>query len=415
MSNNPIHDLRADDLGRFVLDLETPVEKTVGRMFGCFSKIAVVVASFMLLSLLSSDLGLLSKLAHIVGLVVVVGFFRQCQKNIDCYYVLDNVGGQLLYHFSAIMIVSEDPVANLEDVVGVGVTCGGGRAWALVFCHADGRIIRVSDFVETPEKLNSLAESVSELIKVPCLPARANERQVIVVENGSMKSKIDDALISSVSREKAAGCLMSLFVLPYAFYPALIMLMLPLMIIANAGTGRTIAYYSGHKSYGVVMPGQGEDAATQQQQPQSVPANAPGRMQKSAEKNAESAFLRFKEVTVEDGSIGTIIAGRGIIGIVEIGEEMQQVLPRFERPVPEIKMPAEVLPGKKKRGYAPVPEFRDYMFDRALSIVFKAGKNGVMRVARIEIFCGKTLPYITPDNSGFGASAAKVYGLGDGK
>lgn len=76
MSNNPIHNLRADDLGRFVLDLETPVEKTVGRMFGCFSTIAVVMSVFLLLTLISSDFGLLSKLARIVGLVVVVGFFR---------------------------------------------------------------------------------------------------------------------------------------------------------------------------------------------------------------------------------------------------------------------------------------------------------------------------------------------------
>ena len=44
MTDNPIHNLKADDLGRFVLDLETPAEKTVGRMFGCFTKIAAVIA-----------------------------------------------------------------------------------------------------------------------------------------------------------------------------------------------------------------------------------------------------------------------------------------------------------------------------------------------------------------------------------
>ncbi len=295
MSDNPIHNLRADDLGRFVLDLETPVEKTVGRMFGCFSKIAVVMSVFFLLTLLSSDFGLLSKFARIVGLVVVVGFFRHCRQNIDCYYVLDDVGGQLLYHFSAIMIVSEDPVANLEDIIGIGVTCGGGRSWALVFCHADGRIIRVSDFIETPEKLNSLAESVSELIKVPCLPARDNERKVIVVENGSMKSKIDESLISSESREKASGCLMSIFLLPYAFYPALIMLVLPLMIIAGAGTGRTIAYYSGHKSYGVVMP----DPATEPGGVQKHAMPVPTEKQKSSRKKAAPAAVKNKEIGVE--------------------------------------------------------------------------------------------------------------------
>ena len=75
MTDNPIHNLKADDLGRFVLDLETPAEKTVGRMFGCFTKIAAVVAFFLFISVMTSDFGVLSKLTRFAGLILVVGFF----------------------------------------------------------------------------------------------------------------------------------------------------------------------------------------------------------------------------------------------------------------------------------------------------------------------------------------------------
>ncbi len=434
MMDNPIHNLRADDLGRFVLDLETPAEKTIGRMLGCFAKIAAVVAFFMLLGLMSSDAGAFAKLARIAGLALVVGFFWQCWRNVDCYYVLDDVGGQLLYHFSAVMIVSEDPVANLEDIVGIGVTYGGPSpktgmtTWALVFCHADGRVIRVSDFLEAQQQVNQIAENVAALIKVPCLPARAGERNVIAVENGAMVSIEDDSFISSVTSERATGCLVGLFVFPFTFYPALFMLMLPLMVISGKGTERNLEYFLTHDNYGVIkadgtlipsyrrhhgprIPARhvsGNDVSPQSHQ-SSVKT---GKQIEESVKMAEQApdlMAPFEKMLQAETASGTIVAGKGIMGLVEIGEEMQQVLPRFNRPVPVVEKPQKI--GSGRSTFVPKRVFRDNLFDDALSLVFQADKSDVMRLARIEIFRGRSLPYTTPGGYVFLSDAQKEFGL----
>lgn len=258
MSRSPIQNLRADDLGRFILDLQTPAEKTIGKMFGCFSKLAVALAIIVLINILSDDSGILSKLARTVGIILFTGFFSHCRRTIDCYYVLDDVGGQLLYHFSAIMIVSEDPVANLDDVVGIGVNYSGtsstSRAdtWAVVFCLSDGKIIRVSDFLELPERANAIAAELAELLNVPLATCNPGERKIVAVENGLMIQKTDDSFISSVSKDRAAGCLMKLFVLPYAFWPTMIIFMLAFFIVGGGSTDNNIEYYREMNNYAYI-------------------------------------------------------------------------------------------------------------------------------------------------------------------
>lgn len=258
MSRSPIQNLRADDLGRFILDLHTPAEKTIGKMFGCFYKLAVFMTIILVLTVLDNDSGIIAKLLRIMGLFLLTGFFFHCRRSIDCYYVLDDVGGQLLYHFSAIMIVSEDPVANLDDVVGIGVTYSGtsstSRAdtWAVVFCMSDGKIIRVSDFLELPERANAIAAELAELLKVPSFSCNLGERKIVAVENGLMIQKSDDSFISSVSKDRAAGCLMKLFVLPYAFWPTMIIFMLAFMIVGGGSTDNNIEYYREKKNYAYI-------------------------------------------------------------------------------------------------------------------------------------------------------------------
>ena len=431
MMDNPIHNLRADDLGRFVLDLETPAEKTVGRILGCFTKIAAVVAFFLMIAMMSSDAGSFAKLARIIGLALVVGFFWQCWRNVDCYYVLDDTGGQLLYHFSAVMIVSEDPVANLEDIVGIGVTYGGSSpktgmpTRALVFCHADGRVIRVSDFLESLQHVNQIAESVAALIKVPCLTAGDGERNVIAVENGAMVSIEDDSFISSVISERATGCLVGLFVFPFTFYPALIMLMLPFMVISGKGTERNLEYFLTHDNYGVIKADGTLIPSYRRHHGPRIPAkhvsvnDASSQSHRSGAKTGEESvemaekapdsMAPFEKMLQAETASGTIVAGKGIIGLVEIGEEMQNVLPRFNRPVPVVKKPEKIGSGRKT--FVPRREFRDSMLDGALSLLFQGDKSDVMRLARIEIFRGRNLSYTTPGGYGFFADAQKEFGF----
>ncbi|MBU1106029.1 MAG: hypothetical protein KKB51_05115 [Candidatus Riflebacteria bacterium] len=258
MSESPIHNLRADDLGRFILDVHTPAEKTIGRMFGCFTWLSGIIAFMLFGAVMGGDFGLWSKLLRIAGLVMVVGFFYRCRRNIDCYYVLDNIGGQLLYHFSAIMIVSEDPVANLEDVAGIGVSYTGKKislsasSWAVFFCLSDGNLIRVSDFFEHSDPANAIAAEVAELIKVPLLTCNHDDQKVVAVENGQMIQKTDDSFVSSVGKDRAAGCLMAIFITPYAFWPTLIVLILAFTIVSGSSEDLSIEHFREQREYGYI-------------------------------------------------------------------------------------------------------------------------------------------------------------------
>lgn len=433
MSRSPIHNLRADDLGRFLLDLHTPVERTVGRMFGCFTKLAVAISIVLFISVMGSDSGGIAKLLRIAGLFMMTGFFFHCKRNIDCYYVLDDVGGQLLYHFSAIMIVSEDPVANLEDVAGVGVSYAGRNSgsgadsWAVVFCLSDGRIIRVSDFFEHTDQVNAIASDVAELIKVPCATCNYGERKIITLENGLMIQKKDDSYVSSVSKDQAAGCLVGLLVAPYAFYPTLIVLTLGFMIVGGVTTEQNIEYYREQNNYafieadGTVLPqlhkNRRSGPASRPGQPVAVKSSDAGahKASKSVEKPAAGSFVLAEEIaSAEITTDGTIIPGVGISGLVQIDEEMHVVLNRLNRPVPVVEVPDRVGFDKKLNKYIARPQVREDILDGAVSIVFEPDRQKKMRVTRIEIFRGNELPNKTPSGIGFGASAKKLFDLAEG-
>jgi len=433
MSRNPIHNLRADDLGRFLLDLHTPVERTVGRMFGCFTKLAVVVSIALFLSVMGSDSGGIAKLLRIAGLVMMTGFFFHCKRNIDCYYVLDDVGGQLLYHFSAIMIVSEDPVANLEDVAGVGVSYAGrssgsgADSWAVVFCLSDGRIIRVSDFFEHTDQVNAIASDVAELIKAPCATCNYGERKIIALENGRMIQKKDDSYVSSVSKDQAAGCLVGLLVAPYAFYPTLIVLLLGFMIVGGVKTDNNIEYYREQDKYGYIEA----DGTVLPQLRKDRRSGPAGRTAKSAagkRSDAEAqnvakesgkavggSFILAEEIgSAEITADGIIVPGVGISGLVQLDEEMHVVLNRLNRPVPVVEIPDKAGFNKQLNKYISMPTIREDILDGAVSIVFEPDRQKKMRVTRIEIFRGKDLPNKTPSGIGFGASAKELFDLVEG-
>lgn len=433
MSGNHIHNLRADDLGRFILDVHTPAERTIGKMFGCFTWIAGFTAFALFGAVMGGEFGILSKLARIVGLIIVVVFFYQCRKNIDCYYVLDDVGGQLLYHFSAIMIVSEDPVANLEDVAGIGVSYAGEKAsasigsWAVFFCMFDGRQIRVSDFLDHPDQANAIASDIAELIKVPFLTCNYGERKVVVVENGRLTQKIHNSLISSVSKDRATGCLMTLFVIPYAFWPTLTFLILAFMIASGASEEKTIEYYREQKNYayvdidGTVLPSLERKRGKKNSASASRHDSRNKRQFKAEAENLagnQETFAGIFDINSEFGSkellaSGTIIPGIGIKNLVLIDEEMHLVLERFNRPVPSVEIPDRAGFNKKLNKYVGMPKIREDILEGAVSIVFEPDRGKKMRVSRIEIFRGKPLPNKTPSGIGFGASKKKIFNLDD--
>ena len=64
--------------------------------------------------------------------------------------------------------------------------------------------------------------------------------------------------------------------------------------------------------------------------------------------------------------------------------------------------------------YVASPKIRQELLDGAISIEFTSDSSKKMRVSRIEIFRGKELPYKTPDMTGFGESAKRLFNLGDG-
>lgn len=433
MSENHIPNLRADDLGRFILDVHTPAERTIGRMFGCFTWIAAFMAFALFGAVMGGDFGILSKLARIVGLVIVVAFFYQCRKNIDCYYVLDDVGGQLLYHFSAIMIVSEDPVANLEDVAGIGVSYAGEKAsssvgsWAVFFCMFDGRQIRVSDFFDHPDLANAIASDIAQLVKVPFLTCNYGERKIVVVENGKLTQKIDDSLISSVSKDRATGCFMTLFIIPYAFWPTLAFLILAFMIASGASEERNIEYYREQRDYGyveidgTVLP-KLERRRGKKSSGNSSRHDSRNKRQFKAEaenladnqKTSEGFFDFSSEFSSKKLlASGTIIPGVGIKNLVQLDEEMHLVLERFNRPVPEVEIPDRAGFNKKLNKYVGMPRIHENILGGAVSIVFEPDRGKKMRVSRIEIFRGKDLPNKTPSGIGFGASKKKIFNLDD--
>lgn len=400
MSESPSQNLRADNLGRFVLDLHTPAERTIGRMFGCFTWLSGIIALTLFSSVMGGDFGILSKLLRIAGLVMVVGFFYRCRRDIDCYYLLDNVGGQLLYHFSAIMIVSEDPVANLEDVAGIGVSYTGKKislgtgSWAVFFCLSDGNLIRVSDFLGHTDKANAIATEIAELIKVSLLTCDHGSRKVVAVENGQMIQKTDDSFVSSISKDNATGCLMAIFIIPYAFWPTLIVLFLAFSIASGSGEDLSIEYFREQRDYGYI--------------------EADGTLLPQLDKRRKRTTAESTENSASAVASGTIVPGKGIIGLICIGEEMSAVLTRFDLPVPHVDFPEKTGYIKHLNKHVAKPKFRQDIQDGAISIEFTGDSSKKMRVSRIEIFRRKELPYKTQDMIGFGESAKKLFNLGDG-
>ncbi len=407
----PVRILRADNLGRFILDLQTPAEKTVGRVVGCFSKLAMVCGPFILISLLSSDFGFFSKFFRIGGLALVVAFFYYCRRTIDCYYVLDDVGGQLLYHFSAILMVSEDPVANIEDVIGIGVTFSGNDSYAVIFCLADGKTVRVTNFISLHEA-NQIAEEIARIVNLPCMPAEQGERVSIVVENQKMLKKAGAKFVTSSSVSTASGCLAMFFLAPYILFPTMAVYMFAMMIVTGDFQTRDLKYYLKSKSYAVIDI-DGKEI-------HSVKAKPDNRRVKKANSKAPAAVKAFPgsvDSTYAEVASGTIVPGQGIIGLVELGEEMGEVLRRFNVEPPAISLEDAPTPGynRRTRKYVSPVEHRENLLDGALSMVFTAKGKSSMRLTRIEIFNGRQLPYQTIDKLTFNSSVQEIIELGDVK
>ncbi len=403
--SNENKQLRTDNLGRYILDLKTPLEKSFGKVFGCFGIILLILAPFLFISILQNDFGILSKLLRLIGLILLVGFFNFCRKSIDCYYVLDAVGGQMLYHFSAILMVSEDPIANIENINGVGVTHGGYDSYAVVVCCDNGKLIRISDFISVSEA-NSIATKIADLLDIYLICAEPNEKISIGVENGWMIKKTDENLISTIDKETTSGCITGLFLSPYLFIPILSTLMISLFIVTGSGEKRDLAYYMKNRKYDVV------DVNGKKLTFKDIRKKTTKNLNETNDKSKAGLHKSSNE------SKDTIVPGKGIIGFIEINELMETVFKRFNLEMPP--MTAELnasKPGynRQTRKFIPPKRHRQNLLDGKISVVFTENRNNQMKVSRIEIFRGNELPYITGDKIGFSSSAKKNFGLGDGK
>lgn len=234
--------LRVDESGRHLLDLQTTAEKTLGRVLGCLGAVILFPGLVIIFEILGDSTGFFFKLLRIAAVLFVLGSFNYFRKSVDCYYILDEVGGQLLYHFSAMMMVSEDPVANIENIIGVGATYTGGGRYAVVFCCDDGRIVRVSDFIPLHEA-NAICEQILGLIDVPVIYADAQKANAIAIENAVMIEKNDQRLISQAAAEKTSSCLGCLFLGPYLFFPVFIVFFIALMVAGGESEEPDLDYY----------------------------------------------------------------------------------------------------------------------------------------------------------------------------
>lgn len=400
MSKIQTQNLQVDELGRFILDVYTPAERIMGRTFGCLTWLSGFVALALLGTVMGGDFGLISKLLRIAGLVMIVGFFYRCRQNIDCYYVLDEVGGQLLYHFSAIMIVAEDPVADLENVCGIGVSYTGHKislgtgTWAVFFCLSDGRLIRVSNFFEHPDPANTIAKKVAELIKIPLLTCNPGEKKMVAVTNGLMIHKAVDSLLSVESKDKAVGCLTALFILPYAFWPAFILIFLAFSIVSGSSADVSIESFRERREFGYV--------------------EADGTLLPQLDKRRNRIMAENPQSAADYVASGTIVPGKGIIGLISIGEEMSAVLARFNLPPVHVEVPEKTGYNRYLNKYVAPAKVRQDILNGAISLEFTSNSAKEMRLSRIEIFRGKELPFKTSDMIGFGESAKKLFKLGDG-
>jgi len=227
-----------DDDGRLILDIQTPVEKSVGRTLGWLTILFGILSVGSILQILESDAWLFAKVFRMAGLLLVIGFFYYCWKNVDCYYVLDEAGGQLLYHFSAIIMVSEDPVANLEDVAGIGVAWPGRSeydCYAAYICLYDGRTIRISDSFEDSIMANETGRELAEYLQKPFLPAKTDERMTVVFEAGSLRYKRAAGVLSPSASDKTLGCLVAYFTLPSVVAVSFIFYAAARMVITGEG------------------------------------------------------------------------------------------------------------------------------------------------------------------------------------
>jgi len=440
---DPILHLNADDLGRFVLDLETPLEKTAGKALGCVAGLMLFLFILVAGEFWHSDASLLARLGGIVFFFLLTLFSFYLWKSLDCFYVLDDVGGQLLYHFSAFLLVSEDPVANLEDIIGIGVTSTSDNSCAVVIGLAEGTILRGSDFLPMGKRTfaNTLASSLAELIKVPVLTLGDGETSHLAVESGKLTKAMGRMLASSATQERVLGCLSGIILVPFALHLG----MAPLNIVMAAlGDKRPSKEFFLQKTFYGFIPDPKEGAKPASSLPEersnSVPRPFPSETPPAVanpstntkprppsppasqeRREAKPRPIHIPSVGVEASASGTIVPGLGIIGLVELGEELSVVYARFGKTPAEIEAAltkAREVPRSSNPFYIPVPEVREDFLDQALSVVFtgtRGIRNGPLNVSQIEVFHGKPLPYQTIDRIGFGASAKEMFDLGDGR
>ena len=411
-----------DNLGRYILDLDTPAEKSFGRVFGCFTRLTAVIAFFMAFAILGAEMGIITKLLRIFGLVSLVYIFNYFRSQIDCYYVLDVVGGQFLYHFSALMMVSEDPVANIEDIAGIGVTYSGNEKYAIVLCLIDGKIIRVSDYSNRYFELNATVEAFADILKVPCHCAETDGKKIIAVENGVMVSQDAGLVTLSFFANNLSGCLMHFILFPYYFGPALIVMTVSLVIISgDTGSVEDTNSLIKQNNYRAIdINGKEVFHRPSPRTKASVAETSESVKKDQTKQQTDHQNKEVFSIAPDSNASGTISPGRGIIGLIEINEDMMQVYERFGKEFPVLKAESTVPPAqnqqKKYSRYVPPVTHRDDFFNNALSVVFQENKSKQMKVHRIEITLeNENLPYRTADGIGQGASAKKLFDLGDGQ
>ena len=164
----------SDPSGRLTFEVSTPIERAAGRCMGCFSVAMVVVGTSAILTPFKSGGASIGKtfIAAAAWFGAIYLLYR-LYISINCYYVVDQAGKQLLYHFGAVLIEYEDPIAAFDDIVGVGLVVHPiERGQAVVIGLRNGRLQRISDFCHT--SMLEPAKRFANLLSVPFFPGKAD-------------------------------------------------------------------------------------------------------------------------------------------------------------------------------------------------------------------------------------------------
>ena len=375
--------MRVDDLGRYILDIETPAEATVGKMFGCMSSCMGAGAALVTLSFLlrGSGLPFTQDFIRTFAVLYATGLLIYCWKNIDCYYVLDPAGGQLLYHFSALLIVAEDPVANVEDVAGIGVSytsgaVSGNYKYALFICINDGRTIRISDDTHIHDSLNDVGCSLAKILEVPFIQLKSPDNSVVVFRDGELRRE-KSGLVSSKVKDWGASLGLVIFIVPYIFIPTFVIMILAMTVGTNPGARSG----SSSSKYQILVLQEQLDR------------------QKELEERQQQ--LKLEEAQAEKARIeaikNRIIHGVGITGLAKIDDDPQTVIEKVG-----------LEPDSHESNNNMV---RLVFMQGALTVYFTDNKADV-----IEFLADKSnLKPVTADGTGAGSSMKEAFGLGDGE